>query len=183
MSKSPIMQTGIKWLWLTILLLTIDQITKYFAHTYIGKYETIEVMPFFNWVLRYNEGAAFSFLADAGGWQVYFLSGLSILVSLGITFWMYKTPASNRILSIGLSLVLAGAIGNLIDRLRLEKVIDFVDWYYPSEGSCFWGFSFYGGNCHWPAFNVADGVILLGAIMLLLDGYFNPEKKAEDKAS
>lgn len=184
MSKVSFSQTGIKWLWITLLVFIVDQVTKYLAHNYIQPFETIEVMPFFNLVIRYNPGAAFSFLADAGGWQKYLLSGLAILVSIGIVVWMYKTPANNRQLSVGLAFVLAGAVGNLTDRLILGKVIDFIDWYYPaSSSSCFWGF-FYGSDnmCHWPSFNIADASILLGAVMLLLDSYFTSknEKSSED---
>jgi signal peptidase II len=167
------LQTGLKWLWLTLVFLIIDQVTKHCAVAYfneVGVYETVEVMPFFNIILRYNPGAAFSFLADAGGWQIVFFSSVSILVSLGIIYWMFTIPAKNRWLSIALALILAGALGNLYDRLALGKVVDFIDWYY--------------GEHHWPAFNIADSVILLGALMMLLDSFINPEKdqsKAQDK--
>ena len=164
------LQTGLQWLWLTIIFLVADQVTKYLAVNYIQPHETIEVMPFFNLVIRYNPGAAFSFLADAGGWQVFFFATISAVVSLGIIYWMYTIPAKNRWLSIALALILAGAIGNLIDRLMLGEVVDFIDWYY--------------GSYHWPTFNVADSVILLGAAMMLLDGYVNPEEKSKtDKES
>ena len=162
------METGLKWLWLTVIFLILDQVTKHIAVSYfnsIGVYETVEVMPFFNFVLRYNPGAAFSFLADAGGWQVAFFSTISIIVSLAIVYWMYTIPAKNRWLSCALALILAGALGNLYDRLMLGKVVDFIDWYYESY--------------HWPAFNIADGVIMLGAVMMLLDGFINPEDKKE----
>lgn len=163
--KVPVFQTGLQWLWLTVLLLLVDQITKVLAVAYIHPNESIEVMPFFNLVIRYNTGAAFSFLADAGGWQVFFFSTISSLVSLGILYWMYTIPAKNRWLSIALALILAGALGNLYDRLTLGKVVDFIDWYY--------------GDYHWPAFNVADSVILAGALMMLLDGFFNSDEKTK----
>jgi len=157
------LQTGLKWLWLTVIFLLLDQLTKYLAVTYIQPHESIEVMPFFNLVIRYNPGAAFSFLADQGGWQIVFFSAISGLVSLGILYWLYTIPAKNRWLSIALSLILAGAIGNLYDRLTLGKVVDFIDWYY--------------GAYHWPAFNIADSVILLGAVMMLLDGFFGTQER------
>ncbi len=165
--KLPVSQTGLRWLWLTVVFLAIDQWTKYLAVTHIQPYETIEVMPFFNLVIRYNPGAAFSFLADQGGWQVFFFSGVSIVISLGILYWMYTIPAKNRWLSCALALILAGALGNLYDRLSIGEVVDFIDWYY--------------GDYHWPAFNIADSVILAGALLLLLDGFINPEEnKAND---
>ncbi|TQV86402.1 signal peptidase II [Aliikangiella coralliicola] len=159
------LQTGLQWLWLTILFFIVDQVTKHLAVAYIEPYETIEVMPFFNLVIRYNPGAAFSFLADAGGWQVFFFSAVSILVSLGILYWMYTIPAAQKWLSCALALILAGALGNLYDRLTLGEVVDFIDWYYQ--------------DYHWPAFNIADSVILLGAAMMLIDSFINPEEKQD----
>jgi signal peptidase II len=162
------MQTGLQWLWLTVIFLVLDQVTKHLAVSYfnsVGVYETVEVMPFFNIILRYNPGAAFSFLADQGGWQVIFFSTVSIVISLAIIYWMYTISAKNRWLSIALALILAGALGNLYDRLLLGKVVDFIDWYYE--------------DYHWPAFNIADSVIMLGAVMMLLDGFINPENKTE----
>lgn len=161
-----ITQTGLQWLWLTILFILVDQVTKHLAVAYIQDHEVIEVMPFFNLVIRYNPGAAFSFLADQGGWQVFFFSAVSILVSAGIVYWMYTTSAKNRILSVGLALILAGAIGNLYDRLTIGKVVDFIDWYYQ--------------DYHWPAFNIADSVILVGAVLMLIDGFFDKEEKSND---
>lgn len=166
-NKMAIKNTGLRWLWLTAILLVIDQFTKYLAVTYIGEYETIEVMPFFNLILRYNPGAAFSFLADAGGWQVVFFTTVSSIISLGLIYWMYTLPAKNKWLSIALALVLAGALGNLYDRIMLGKVVDFIDWYYASY--------------HWPAFNIADSVILLGALMLIYDSFANPEENKNDQ--
>lgn len=164
--RSPIMKTGLQWLWITIVFVLLDQLTKHLAVEYISPYEPIEVMPFFNLVLRYNTGAAFSFLADAGGWQVLFFSTISIVISLGILYWMYTLPAKNSWLSCALALILAGALGNLYDRIMLGKVVDFIDWYI--------------GQHHWPAFNIADSVILLGAVMMLFDGFVSPEKRSSD---
>jgi len=168
-AKLSPLQTGLQWLWLTVIFLILDQLTKYLAVTYIQPQEAIEVMPFFNLVIRYNPGAAFSFLADAGGWQVFFFSSLSIIVSLGILYWMYIIPANNRWLCCALALILAGALGNLYDRLMIGEVVDFIDWYY--------------GEHHWPAFNIADSVILLGAVMMLLDGFVNPEEPRSEETS
>ncbi|MDH5432944.1 MAG: signal peptidase II [Gammaproteobacteria bacterium] len=166
----PVRQSGLVWLWLTVIFYALDQYTKYLAETYIQPGQPIEVMPFFNLVIRYNSGAAFSFLADAGGWQVYFFSILTTLVSVGILYYLAVTPKTNRWLSISLCLVLAGALGNLHDRVTLGYVIDFIDWYYDADN-------------HWPAFNIADSVILIGAVMLLLEGYVNKdEDESQQKA-
>lgn len=157
------MQTGLRWIWLTVVFFFLDQVSKYLAVTYIEPHQVIEVMPFFNLVVRYNPGAAFSFLADAGGWQVVFFTAISILVSLTIVIWLFNTPMKNRWLNIALSLILAGALGNLYDRVTLGQVIDFIDWYYASY--------------HWPAFNVADSAIMLGALMMVLEGFFQPNQQ------
>lgn len=166
-SKKPILGTGLRWLWITILFLIVDQLTKHMAVNYFENtaIQRVEVMPFFNFVLAYNKGAAFSFLADQSGWQVYFFSIISGVVSVVLLYWLYTLSAKNRWLSISLSLILAGALGNLHDRLFVEQgVVDFIDWYYESY--------------HFPAFNVADAVIFLGAAMMLYDSFMHPQ---EDK--
>lgn len=168
LSKTPVLQTGLRWLWITVLFYIVDQVTKNMAVDYFvqpgGRFE---VMPFFNFTLAYNKGAAFSFLADQGGWQVHFFSTISILVSLGLLYWLYTLPSKNRWLSISLSFILAGALGNLHDRLLVEQgVVDFIDWYY--------------GSYHFPAFNIADAVIFLGAIMMLYDSFMHPQESDKD---
>ena len=154
----PVLTTGIKWLWITVIFFIIDQYTKQFAVSHLNYREVFEVMPFFNFTLVYNEGAAFSFLADQGGWQVYFFTTVSSVVSLGLLYWLYTLHAKKEWwLSISLSLILSGAMGNLYDRVTMGKVVDFIDWYY--------------GTYHFPAFNVADAVIFLGAAMMLWDSF------------
>lgn len=165
-------QTGLQWLWITLFFFIVDQYTKYLAVSYFTgpkEYSVVEVMPYFNFVLRYNTGAAFSFLAGAGGWQVFFFSAIAAIVSLGILYWMFTLPAKNRWLGIALSLILAGALGNLYDRVTLGKVVDFIDWYY--------------GDYHWPAFNIADSVIMLGAVMMLIDGFFASDESKDDASN
>ncbi len=162
------MQTGLFWLWITVLFFVVDQWTKSLAVSYfsgIERYSVVEVMPHFNLLLRYNTGAAFSFLADQSGWQVYFFTIVSTVVSLAILYWMYTLSAKNRWLSIALAFILAGAFGNLYDRVTLGKVVDFIDWYYQ--------------DYRWPAFNVADAVIMLGAAMMLWDSFMNPQDDKE----
>jgi signal peptidase II len=147
----------LKWVWLSGFVLVVDQITKWFANTSIALYETIEVIPFFNFTLAYNYGAAFSFLADAGGWQRWFFTVIAAVFSIVIIVWLAKLKSSAKLEAISLSLILGGAIGNLIDRVIYGYVIDFLDVYYQ--------------DYHWPAFNIADSAICVGAVLLILDSF------------
>ena len=154
----------LKWLWITALVLVLDQITKWIANTSMSLYQTIEVMPYFNFTLAYNFGAAFSFLADAGGWQRWFFTGLAAVFSVVIFVWITRLKPSAKLEAISLSLILGGAIGNLIDRLIFGYVIDFIDVYYQSY--------------HWPAFNIADSAICVGAVLLILDSFRKKDEPA-----
>lgn len=154
-----------KWLWLTGLVFALDQITKILADKSLVYGVQNAVFPGFNWTLLYNQGAAFSFLSDAGGWQRWFFIILSSVISIFILFWIKKTDASNKILLAALSLILGGALGNLIDRSLYGYVIDFIQIYYDVY--------------YWPAFNIADSAITLGAGLLILD-MFTSEKNNED---
>ncbi|MBV1911268.1 MAG: signal peptidase II [Kangiellaceae bacterium] len=165
-NHNPLLNTGLRWLWITILFFIIDQITKQMAvDFFVTPGGRFEVMPFFNFTLAYNKGAAFSFLADQGGWQIIFFSSISSIVSIGLIYWLYTLPAKNRWLSISLCFILAGALGNLYDRLFVEKgVIDFIDLYFNSY--------------RFPAFNIADSVIFIGAGMMLWDSFMNPQNES-----
>jgi len=156
--KLIVSQTGLRYLWLAGLVLLLDQVTKYLAVTFLTFAEPVTVIPHFNFTLVYNYGAAFSFLADMDGWQRWFLAGLAVLVSLGLIFWLSKLKAKPTFEVIGLNLILAGAIGNLIDRVLFGRVTDFLDFYYAS-----W---------HYATFNFADVAITLGAVMLILYEFF-----------
>lgn len=146
----------LRWLWLTSLIVILDQITKSWISQTLTLYESVDILPFFNFTLVHNTGAAFSFLAEAGGWQRWLLTGLALIVSVIIVVWLSRLKTvEHRWLAIALALVLGGAIGNLIDRIIYGYVIDFLDLYYKM-----W---------HWPAFNVADSAISIGAVMLLID--------------
>ena len=145
----------LKWLWLTALTVILDQVTKQMVVASMRLYESIAVIPFFNITYVHNTGAAFSFLSDAGGWQRWFFAALAFVVSLVISVWLARLKNNEVLLAISLSLILGGAIGNLIDRLLYGYVIDFLDVYYKT-----W---------HWPAFNVADSAITLGVVLLLLE--------------
>ena len=144
------------WLWLGVSLITLlmDQLTKIAV---VGAFQLGEALPitsFFNLVRVHNPGAAFSFLADAGGWQRWFFTGLG-LVAAGVMVYLLRKHAGQTLFCLALSLLLGGAVGNVIDRLLYSHVIDFLDFYY--------------GTWHFPAFNVADSAITLGAGLLILD--------------
>jgi signal peptidase II len=139
---------------LAALVLVLDQMSKLAVLRLIEPYQTIPVIPGFNLTLAFNRGASFSFLADAGGWQRWLFSAISVAASVVIVVLLRRTAPGDRLNGIGLSLVLGGAVGNLIDRLWLGHVVDFLDVYY--------------GTAHWPAFNVADSAITVGAALLIL---------------
>ncbi|MCP5146230.1 MAG: lipoprotein signal peptidase [Gammaproteobacteria bacterium] len=143
------------WLVLAALLLGLDQWTKNIASVSLDYNSPVAVLPFFNLTLLHNTGAAFSFLNNAGGWQRWLFAGLAIVVSTILVSWLYRLPSRDRLLGVSLSLLLAGALGNLWDRLTLGYVVDFIELYY--------------GSYHFPAFNVADSAITVGAILLILD--------------
>jgi signal peptidase II len=153
----------LKWLAVSGLVIAIDQLTKWYMASWLSLYETIYVMPYFNLTMAHNTGAAFSFLAQAGGWQRWFFVGLASLVSLVLIFWL-KKATTNKLEAMSISLILGGAIGNVIDRLIHGYVIDFLDVYH--------------GTYHWPAFNVADSAIVIGACLLIIDSFnTKPETK------
>jgi signal peptidase II len=141
--------------WLALLIITIDQATKFLAEQFLILHQPVEIIPFLNFTLAYNTGAAFSFLHQAGGWQNTFFIIIALLMSLVLLVMLYRTPRKEMQFSIALWLVLGGAIGNVIDRLRLQKVVDFID--------------FYVGQWHFATFNVADMAISIGAFLLILD--------------
>lgn len=150
-----------RWLLVTLVVVVLDQLTKHLAVANLAMYEPVPVMPFFNLMLAHNTGAAFSFLADAGGWQRWFFVGLTAVISVVLLAWLYRLPRGQKLLPIALSLVLGGAIGNVYDRMSYGYVIDFIDWYV--------------GNYHWPAFNIADAAICVGAGVLILDSFRQPK--------
>ena len=145
------------WLWLAGIVILLDQLTKWIALGALRPGETRYVAPFWNWVLTFNPGAAFSFLADAGGWQRWFFTVVSLAVSAWIVTLLRQHSSEFR-LSLALTLVLGGALGNVIDRIRFGAVVDFIQWH--------------AAGYYWPAFNVADSAITLGAGLLLWDQFF-----------
>jgi signal peptidase II len=149
---------SLSWLWLSLLIVVLDQVTKYWASSTLSLHQSVPVIPFFNLTLMHNSGAAFSFLADAGGWQRWFFTALALVVGVVIVYWL-NSLRGQPWLAAGLALILGGAVGNnLIDRVFYGYVVDFIDLYYQS-----W---------HWPAFNIADSAITVGALMLIVDALF-----------
>lgn len=153
-------KNGLRWLWLAAVVLLLDQASKLAVLASLAPYQDVVTLtPFFNLVHVHNPGAAFSFLADQGGWQRFFFIGLTVVVAAVILRLLHK--AAGRPLFCGaLALVLGGALGNLIDRLAYGHVIDFLD--------------LHAGGWHWPAFNVADAAISVGVALLILDGLRRP---------
>jgi signal peptidase II len=150
------------YLVISIVVIAVDQWTKAVAYENLLGAKPIDVLPVFQWALVFNRGAAFGFLANAGGLQHYFFSALAIIIGVVILVWLWRSHAKNTILSWGLTFVLGGAIGNLIDRLRFQYVIDFINLHYH--------------DWYFPAFNVADMAITLGAFFLILDALGIGEK-------
>ena len=151
------------WLVFAILLILLDQLSKYLADTQLVYGQPNALLPVLDITLHYNPGAAFSFLSDAGGWQRWFFTGIAALVSGYLLVWLMRLDQQQRLLSAALSLVLSGALGNLIDRLLHGHVIDFI--------------SVHWGSAYFPAFNIADSAITVGAILLVLDTVLNPESR------
>jgi signal peptidase II len=151
------------WLLLSLLVIALDQATKQAALTLLQPYVPHAVIPgFLNWTLAFNPGAAFSFLAGADGWQRWLFTALAIGVSAMLAFWLARTPRADWRNAAPLALIIGGALGNLIDRLRLGHVTDFIQVYYQD-----WS---------WPAFNIADSAISVGAVMLVAFGLFAGRK-------
>lgn len=142
------------WIGIAIIVVLADQLSKITMTRILAYGQSETVTSFFNLVMVYNKGAAFSFLADQPGWQRYFFTGISVLASLFI-LWMLKRNPSQRLFCWALALILGGALGNLIDRVAYGHVIDFLDLHL--------------GGWHWPAFNVADSAITVGALLFVLD--------------
>ncbi len=157
-----------KWLWLSVLTIVLDQLTKYIAEAELLLHRPVAMFPGFNFTLMYNKGAAFSFLSEAGGWQRIFFVILSTVISIFLFFWLKqltqdKKQKDNNLLQIAISLILGGAIGNLIDRALTGEVVDFIQVYYTTN--------------YFPAFNIADSAITLGAGLLIIDMFLESKRE------
>jgi len=166
-NKPALSQSGLVWLWLAIIGLVADQATKLYVLANFKLHESVNVLPFFDLTYAQNKGAAFSFLSSAGGWQRWFFTIIAVSISGLLIYWLRGLHKSQKGLSIAYSLVLSGAIGNLIDRLSYGFVVDFLDVYYK--------------NHHWPIFNIADMAICCGAFLIILDAFINKEPAADRK--
>jgi signal peptidase II len=147
----------VKWLWVSAVILIVDQCTKLLAEAMLTLHESIVLLPVLAIRKAYNSGAAFSFLSDASGWQRWFFIALAIGVIILLLTWLRRLPAGQKWTALALALILGGAAGNLIDRVIYGHVIDFIDVYY--------------GSWHWPTFNIADSAITAGALLLLLEAF------------
>jgi signal peptidase II len=154
------------WLWLSLLVFVVDQASKFWFDNNLSMYQQIVIIPdYFSWTLTYNTGAAFSFLADAAGWQRWFFAAIAVAVSVVLVVWLKRLNPAESWLALALALVLGGALGNLVDRVVFGHVVDFILLHWQHR----WYF---------PAFNVADMAITGGAILLALD-MFKSEKSGE----
>ena len=156
--------SSLRLLWISLLVIVLDQITKQIALALLPFHQLVEVIPGFDWYLTFNKGAAFSFLADAGGWQRWFFTIMTIVISGVILFWIKRVPKHEKMTAISLCLILGGALGNLIDRIYLGYVIDYIQVWL--------------GSYPWPAFNIADAAISVGATILILSSFIDSDNPA-----
>jgi signal peptidase II len=145
---------ALAWLGLSLVMIVLDQLSKWLAVERLDFQQPVAFLPgFWNWTLTHNTGAAFSFLADAGGWQHAMFVGLAFVISVALAVALRRTPRADWRTALPFALIVAGALGNVIDRLRLGYVVDFVQWYWR--------------DFHWPVFNLADSCIVVGATLLV----------------
>lgn len=168
MTISVVWERVWRWWALALVLFLLDWVTKQAVESNLFYGQEIAVLPFFDLTLRYNTGAAFSFLAQAGGWQRWFFSVIALAVVVGISWRLVKNAVSNRLEALALTFVLGGAVGNLYDRLVYGHVVDFIQVHWQQS----WYF---------PAFNVADSAITIGVILMLVEGFVAKKKEGEQQ--
>jgi signal peptidase II len=151
------------WLWLSLIVILLDQASKWLVLGALTPYQVVELMPNVNLTLMFNRGAAFSLLADAGGWQRWLFAGFALLVTLALAIWLLRLERGERLLALGLSLIIGGAIGNLIDRVVFGHVVDFIQVYLPFIPLALFN--------PWPSFNIADSAISIGVAVLLVETF------------
>ncbi|WP_051202241.1 signal peptidase II [Ferrimonas senticii] len=166
-AKRPAQWTcsGLAWLWLAAISLLADQASKLWVAASFEYGVRLPLIPSLNLTYVHNPGAAFSFLADAGGWQRWGFAVFALAVTAALLVMLRTEPKNNRLINISYALIISGAIGNMIDRLAYGYVIDFID--------------FYVGNWHWPAFNIADSAICIGAALMIIDSFKQPKPSEE----
>jgi len=157
--KKNVQVNALIWLWLSFAVVVLDQLSKLIIVHLLVRGDSIVVLPFLNLTLVYNTGAAFSFLGNLGGAQVYFLTAISLIVIIVMTLWMRSIPRNSYLLAVGFACIVGGAIGNVIDRIALSHVIDFID--------------FHLGSWHFATFNIADSAITIGAVLLVVHFLFD----------
>lgn len=155
------------WLLITVLIVGLDLWTKHLASTQLSYARPVEILPILNFTLLHNPGAAFSFLSDAGGWQRWFFTAVSAVVSVVLLVWITRLKQSEKLLAVSLALILGGALGNLYDRVSLGYVIDFISVHY--------------NDWYFPAFNIADSAITVGAALMIIDMFFGEQARANSK--
>ena len=159
--------SGLQYLWITLAIFFLDQLTKWWVASDFELYESrIIIDGLFNLTYVHNYGAAFSFLSDGGGWQRWFFTLIAVAVSIVLLIWLRRNDVSFWRQNLSFSLILAGAVGNVTDRFLFGYVIDFLDVHYQG-----W---------HWPAFNVADCAITIGAVLMLLEAFIDNRRDPED---
>ncbi|WP_411850290.1 signal peptidase II [Stenotrophomonas sp. LGBM10] len=167
MSAARPRPNALVWLLLSVVVIGLDQWSKAWVLSSLPEFQPVPVIDgFWNWYRTYNTGAAFSFLSDAGGWQLWFFTALAVAISALMAKWLWETPRANWRRAVPFALVIGGAIGNVIDRQVHGHVVDFIQWYI--------------GDHAWPSFNIADSAIVVGAIGIAVFGLF--EGKASKKA-
>ena len=166
----PWRDSGLKWWWIAAAAIVLDQLTKLWIVDSIPNGGSVTVLPVLNIIHTYNPGAAWSMFANAGGAQRWIFSGLAVVVSVVLVYWLRRLQLSAQALLVGgLTLILGGAIGNVIDRLRLGHVVDFVQVHW--------------GNSYFPAFNVADSAISIGAVLVVLDALLEGQRERKLKGA
>ncbi|MBB3191675.1 signal peptidase II [Halomonas cerina] len=163
------MHRPLRWLWLAAAVIALDLATKYAASAWLAYARPVEVLPFFNLTLLHNTGAAFSFLAGHPGWQRWLFAAIAVGASIGLTVWMRRLKRDETLLAVSLALIIGGALGNLYDRLVHGYVVDFL--------------SFHVAGWYYPAFNIADIGITLGAIGLIWESVFGEKRRARKRNS
>ncbi|XGA79612.1 signal peptidase II [Halomonas sp. CH40] len=169
-SQAPLapMHQPLRWLWLALVVIVLDLATKYAASHWLNYAQPVEVLPFFNLTLLHNTGAAFSFLAGHPGWQRWFFAAVAIGASIALTVWLSRLKTDEKLLAIALPLIIGGALGNLYDRLVHGYVVDFL--------------SFHVAGWYYPAFNIADIGITLGAAGMIWESLFADRRRKQRKA-
>lgn len=148
-------RTALVWIWISIVVILLDQYSKYWISTNFQIHDSFDLMPYLRVFVDHNKGAAFSMLAQSPDLAFYLFSSFSALVVMGLLFWLFTLQSSSRWVAISIAFILGGAVGNLIDRVRFGYVIDFIDVYV--------------NQWHWPIFNIADSAVCVGALMLVID--------------